>query len=116
MGLEEYVIRETKLEDYTRPNDSEGQRLILTTDSGFGALYESGVLTETHRIQVKAFDRAGNEAESEPVQILVMHKPKEKKTSALWDEPAVAVVDDGLTQGRELDDRITDRPKVPAIR
>jgi len=42
------------------------------------------VLTETHRIHVKAFDSAGNEAESEPVQILVMHKPKEKKTSALF--------------------------------
>jgi len=82
LALEEYVISETKLERYTRPDGSQGERIILTTESGFGAIYEAGVLTETHRIYVKAFDRAGNEAQSEPVQILVMHKPKEKPTSS----------------------------------
>ena len=84
LGLEEYVISETRLEDYTRADGSQGQRIVMITESGFGAIYEAGVLTETHRIHVKAFDSAGNEAESEPVQILVMHKPKEKKTSALF--------------------------------
>ncbi len=34
------------------------------------------MLTETHTIYVKAFDRAGNETESEPVIIRVRHKPK----------------------------------------
>jgi len=57
--------------------------VVLTTESGFGAIVVSGVLTETHTIYVKALDRAGNEAKSEPVRIRVMHKPKVKKTSAL---------------------------------
>jgi len=84
LALEEYVISETRREDYTRSDGSKGQRIVMTTESGFGAIYEAGVLTETHRIHVKAFDSAGNAAESEPVQILVMHKPKEKKTGALF--------------------------------
>jgi membrane peptidoglycan carboxypeptidase len=83
MSIEEYVVREAKPETYTRQDGSEGNRVVLTTESGFGAIYESGVLTETHTIYVKAFDGAGNEAKSEPVRILVMHKPKPKKTSAL---------------------------------
>jgi len=97
IGLEEYVQQETKLEEYTRPDGSKGQRIVMTSDSGRGAIYESKVLTETHTIYVKAFDRAGNEAESEKVRILVMHKPKEdkNKTSALWPpSPAVAFVDE----------------------
>jgi hypothetical protein len=81
IGLEEYLVSETKLEKYTRPDGTEGERLVMISDSGFGALYEAGVLTETHKIVVKAFDRAGNQAESEPVRILVMHKPKEKTVS-----------------------------------
>lgn len=85
IGLVEYIVRQTKLEDYARKDGTKGQRLVLTTESGLGAIYDSGVLTETHTIKVKAFDRAGNEAESEPVQIRVMHKPKEKKTS--WRQP-----------------------------
>ena len=68
---------------------------MLTTESGFGAIVDSGVLTETHTIKVKAFDRAGNEAESEPVQIRVMHKPKEQE-----DELAGAAAMRRLTHGR----------------
>ena len=74
-----------------------GERLVLTTASGFGAIYESGVLTETHTIYVKAFDRAGNETKSEPVRILIMHEPKEEKTGALWPSSPVAI----LTSTRE---------------
>jgi hypothetical protein len=92
VGLEEYTVQETKLETYTRKNGSKGQRTVMTTGSGFGAIYESGVLTETHTIYVKAFDKAGNEAESEKVRFLVMHKPKEdkKKTGMLWPTAPVA--------------------------
>jgi hypothetical protein len=43
-----------------------------------------GAMTETHRIKVKAFDRAGNEVESPVVQFKVMHKIKQPKpTGAL---------------------------------
>jgi membrane peptidoglycan carboxypeptidase len=96
VGLEEYLVREVKAETYTRKDGTKGNRVVLTTDSGFGAIVDSGVLTETHTIYVKAFDRAGNEAKSEPVRILVMHKPKVKKTSALFGSPGDAISDQGL--------------------
>jgi membrane peptidoglycan carboxypeptidase len=96
VSLEEYVVREVKAESYTRKDGTKGSHVVLTTDSGFGAIVESGVLTETHTIYVKAFDRAGNEAKSAPVQIRVMHKPKEKKTSALFGDPGQEISDRGL--------------------
>ncbi len=92
IALEEYVERETKLERYKRADGAQGERIVLTTASGFGAIYESGVLTETHTIYVKAFDRAGNETKSEPVVIRVGHKPKPKSTGALWPSSPVAAV------------------------
>jgi len=101
LSTEEYVARETKVENYTRPDGTKGERLVLVTDTGPGAIYDSGVLTETHRITVKAFDRAGNEAESKPVQILVMHKPKEKKTGMLWPESAAVA---GLDKRRRMEE------------
>jgi len=94
VGLEEYIVREVKAEPYTRKDGTKGSRIVLTTESGFGAIVDSGVLTETHTIYVKAFDRAGNEAKSEPVRIRVMHKPKEKKTSLLLGEPAEGAISD----------------------
>ncbi len=94
LTLEEYVERETKVERYKRADGTQGERIVMTTASGYGAIYESGVLTETHTIYVKAFDRAGNETKSEPVRILVMHKPKEKSTSSLWPTNPVAVIPD----------------------
>ena len=106
LGLEEYVVNETVLEDYTREDGTAGQRLVMTTESGFGAIYESGVLTETHRFHVKAFDRAGNEAESEPIQILVMHKPEEEPEAVgarfdMWaDRPEAAILNEKRSRGR----------------
>ena len=44
-----------------------------------GTIVVNGVLVETHTITVKAYDKAGNMAESQPVQIKVQHKPKENK-------------------------------------
>jgi membrane peptidoglycan carboxypeptidase len=97
VNLEEYVVRKTTAEEYTRKDGSKGRRIVLTTDSGFGAIADSGVLTETHRIHVKAFDRAGNEATSEPVTIRVMHKPKEtNKTSFAWPSGQAAQAAPGL--------------------
>jgi membrane peptidoglycan carboxypeptidase len=96
MGLEEYIVREVKAEPYTLKDGTKGSRVVLTTESGFGAIYESGVLTETHTIYVKAYDRAGNEAKSEPVKIRVMHKPKEKKTGWLLGGPGLEISDQGV--------------------
>jgi membrane peptidoglycan carboxypeptidase len=98
LSLEEYVEQETKAESYKRPDGSKGTRIVMKTASGYGAILDSGVLTETHTIYVKAFDRAGNETKSEPVQIRVMHKPKEEKKSGALrrDDPPVA----GLTLRR----------------
>jgi membrane peptidoglycan carboxypeptidase len=87
--LQEVVVEETKLEKYKRPDGTTAQRTVWISESGRGVIVEGGVVTETHTIKVKAFDRAGNEVESKPVQIWVGHKPKEpKKTS--WLEPWVA--------------------------
>ncbi len=93
--LQQYVQSETKMETYTRKDGTKGQRLVLTTDSGFGQILDAGELTEVHTIYVKAFDKAGNEAESAKVRILVTHKPKEpQKTGLLWPaSPVVAWLD-----------------------
>ena len=83
------TVREVKIEDYTRPDGTKAQRQVLLSDVAPGAILDAGVLTETHTIYVRAFDRAGNWAESEPVRILVGHKPKDKdkpKTGVLWPE------------------------------
>ncbi|MCX7671429.1 MAG: Ig-like domain-containing protein, partial [Anaerolineae bacterium] len=83
--IKEVVVEETRVEKYKRPDGTTGERTIWVHESGRGVIVESGVVTETHTIKVKAFDRAGNEAESKPVQIWVSHKPKEKKTGRLED-------------------------------
>jgi membrane peptidoglycan carboxypeptidase len=83
IGLQEVVVQETKVEKYKRADGTTGERTVWLTDSGRGAIIETGVISETHTIKVKAFDRAGNEVESRPVQIIIGHKPKPKKTSWL---------------------------------
>jgi len=40
---------------------------------------DSGRYTETHLIHVIAFDAAGNEVESEPVRVFVIHKEEEEE-------------------------------------
>ncbi len=78
------LVRETKVEDYTLPDGTKGKRYILLSEVQPGAILDAaGVVTDTHTIYARAIDRAGNWAESETVRIRVMHKPKEKKTSAL---------------------------------
>ena len=86
IGVQEVVVRETKIEEYKKLDGSKGQRTIWLTESGRGAIIDSGVVTETHTIKVKAFDRAGNEVESKPVTIWVGHKPKQPKPTS-WLEP-----------------------------
>jgi membrane peptidoglycan carboxypeptidase len=77
---EEYVQSETRLETVTRKDGTKIQRVVQYNDGGSGAYMDGKDLFEFHTIHVKAFDKAGNEAESEKVRILVRHKPKEAKT------------------------------------
>ena len=115
VNLEEYVVRQTTTEEYTRKDGTKGRRIVLTTNSGFGAIADSGVLTETHRIHVVAFDRAGNEATSKPVTIRVMHKPKEpKKTSFALPGSPVAIVRPDAGERRNIAQPISATPAVTA--
>ncbi len=50
---------------------------ILENEDGFAAIRTSeGVYFEGHRIKVKVFDLAGNETESDEIQVYVRHKAK----------------------------------------
>ncbi|MCB0236779.1 MAG: hypothetical protein KDG58_21570, partial [Anaerolineae bacterium] len=66
--------------------DKDGQktgRNYTVYENGFGFLVgPSNTYTETHLIQVKAYDRAGNETVSEPVRFFVARKVKEPKDNA----------------------------------
>jgi membrane peptidoglycan carboxypeptidase len=60
--------------------DSSGKqtgRFFTIYPSGFGFLSDGDEYIETHLVQVKVYDRAGNEATSEPVRIFIARKPKE---------------------------------------
>ena len=77
---EEYVQSETRVETITRKDGTKTQRVVQYNSGGSGAYMDGKDLIEFHTIYVKAFDKAGNEAESEKVRILVRHKPKQAKT------------------------------------
>jgi hypothetical protein len=65
-------------------------RRYTVYENGFGFLVgASGAYTETHLIQVRAFDRAGNETASKAVRVFVAKKVKEedKATGRLPDPP-----------------------------
>jgi hypothetical protein len=74
---EEYVQSETRAETITRKDGSKVQRVVQYNSDGSGAYVDGKDLYEFHTIYVKAYDKAGNEAESEKVRILVRHKPKD---------------------------------------
>jgi membrane peptidoglycan carboxypeptidase len=77
---EEYVQSEARVETITRKDGTKVQRVVQYNDGGSGAYMDGKDLFEFHTVYVKAYDKAGNEAESEKVRILVRHKPKEVKT------------------------------------
>jgi membrane peptidoglycan carboxypeptidase len=68
-------------------------RRYTVYENGFGFLVgASGAYTETHLIQVRAFDRAGNETASEAVRVFVAKKVKEDdKATGRLPDPPVAV-------------------------
>ena len=78
--LEEYVQSEPRVETITRKDGTKVQRVVQYNSGGSGAYMDGKDLFEFHTVYVKAYDKAGNEAESEKVRILVRHKPKEAKT------------------------------------
>ncbi|MEI2693316.1 MAG: transglycosylase domain-containing protein [Anaerolineae bacterium] len=66
-------------------------RRFTVYENGFGFLVgANGAYTETHLIQVKAYDRAGNETVSQPVRVFVAKKIKkaDPATGRLPDPPA----------------------------
>jgi len=84
----------TSTEMITNPDGSLGTQVItltevITGENGLVAQFfhdgrglminDSGRYTETHLIHVIAFDAAGNEVESEPVRVFVIHKEEEEE-------------------------------------
>ncbi len=81
IGQETYIAERTENWLAFESDDPDIQPgRIRIFDGGFGAiLTRNGVYWETHVFRVKAFDRAGNETESEEVRIYVRHrKPDER--------------------------------------
>lgn len=81
----------------TGPDGTPTGRRYTVYENGFGFLVgASGAYTETHLIQVRAYDRAGNETVSQPVRVFVAKKikPDAKATGRLPD-PIAALVPEG---------------------
>ena len=95
----QFITRTTTLEDgtvisetvpaavFSLPEmDEDGQetgRNYTVYENGFGYLIgPSNTYTETHVIQVNAYDRAGNETVSQPVRFFVARKVQEPKDNA----------------------------------
>jgi hypothetical protein len=52
-------------------------------DGGMGIINDSHGYTETHLIHVVVYDAAGNEVESEPVRVYVIHKEEPEEESSV---------------------------------
>ena len=52
-------------------------------DGGMGIISDSQGYTETHLIHVVVYDAAGNEVESDPVRVYVIHKKEPEEESAV---------------------------------
>ena len=83
----------TGTEVITNPDGTLGSQVITLTQvisgendlvaqwfhDGRGIISDTNGYTETHLIHVVAFDAAGNEVESEPVRVFVVHEEKEEE-------------------------------------
>ena len=94
--IAEEVYTVTQVITETLPDGS--LRLIQMWDGGMMVISDTYGYTETHLISVKAIDKAGNEAESEPVRIYIIHK-EEEEARTLWYRPLVLWVDPRRTVG-----------------
>jgi len=71
---------DTQVITLTQVITGEGGLVAQFFHDGLGFMIdESGGYTETHLIHVVAFDAAGNEAESEPVRVFIIHKQEEEE-------------------------------------
>jgi hypothetical protein len=67
-------------------------RLVWWFEDGRTIISDTHGYTETHTIQVKAYDAAGNVSETEEILIFLMHEQEEEEeaeTVALLPEPAL---------------------------
>jgi membrane peptidoglycan carboxypeptidase len=78
----------------TGADGSQTGRRYTVYENGFGYLVgANGAYTETHLIQVKAYDRAGNETASQPVRVFVAKKIKDEDKATGWlPEPPAAIM------------------------
>lgn len=59
--------------------DTETGRITQVFSGGMSVMTDTGGYTETHQIHVIAYDAAGNKTQSEPVNVLISHKPPEEE-------------------------------------
>jgi 1A family penicillin-binding protein len=62
--------------------------------NGMTIISDTHGYTETHQINVVAYDAAGNKTESEKVRIYVVHEKKEGKTTAWWPDERIGNLED----------------------
>ncbi len=79
--IAEEVYTITQVITETLPDGS--LRLIQEWDNGFMVISDTKGYTESHVLTVKAIDKAGNEAESDPVRIYIVHKEEEETARAV---------------------------------
>ena len=79
--IAEEVYTVTQVITETLPDGS--LRLIQEWDNGFMVISDTKGYTESHVLTVKAIDKAGNEAESDPVRIYIVHKEEEETARAV---------------------------------
>jgi membrane peptidoglycan carboxypeptidase len=76
---QQVVQQETKALRYTKEDGTPGQMTAVMRGNGSGAAVIDNVLYEIHTFHAVAYDKAGNQAKSEPIRIFVRHKEKDKK-------------------------------------
>jgi hypothetical protein len=64
--------------------------LVWTFEDGHSIISDTHGYTETHTLRVKAYDAAGNVAETEPIRIYITHREEDKE------EETVAALSDVL--------------------
>jgi len=79
----------------TDEDGEETGRSFEVWENGFGVMLDvTEGFTETHLIQVKAYDRAGNEAESEPVRIFIQRKIEKPEEEPVAEDNATGLLPD----------------------
>ena len=100
--------------------DPQLGRTSMWFDGGMGIIRDGGGYTETHLIRVVAVDAAGNETESDPVRVYVIHKKKKEDDQAavphgalIW--PVRSEDQQPLPPGTHEDDRASTQVRIDAL-